>query len=245
TMALMLVSAIFSWVKGWTITIFLVIFLTVNYSYSDLGIINVPNHAYGLDYTTEPTDYDPRKVYGNMDVDSLMQEDFSHMLEILDNWRKKHATKAVITGKKPKLVIINASGGGSRAAMWTMNSLLAADSALNGDLMEHAFLVTGSSGGMIGAAYIRELLYQSKRDSTINPYSEVYCDNIGKDLLNPVIFSIATNDFFIRYQKFQEGENIYTKDRGYSFEKQLNENTHQTLSKRLIDYAPSFAPKYP
>jgi hypothetical protein len=68
-------------------------------------------------------------------------------------------------------------------------------------------------------------------------YDPQYIENMGHDLLNPVIFTIATNDFFIRYQKFEEGGNTYTKDRGYAFEKQFNINTGNVLNKRLIDYA--------
>ena len=210
------------------------LFLAINFSFSGLKFLNVPNHAYGLDYEQEPSTYAPGAQYEN--PDSIYQADFQHMLGVLDNWRKKHSAETIRTGKKPKLVIINASGGGSRSALWSASSLLVADSALNGELMDHCLLITGSSGGMIGAAYLRELKYRNQLGIDPEPTrSEAY--NMGRDLLNPVIFSIATNDFFIRYQKFKEGDNVYTKDRAYSFEKQLHSNTDHILNKTLGFYS--------
>ena len=46
---------------------------------------------------------------------------------------------------------------------------------------------------------------------------------ISKDLLNPLAFSIATTDMFYRF-KHDDGKYIYTKDRGWFFEKNLIEN---------------------
>jgi len=56
------------------------------------------------------------------------------------------------------------------------------------------------------------------------------------DVLNPILFTMATNDIFIRYQRFTEGDYTYTIDRGYAFEKALNENTDNWLNKTLKDY---------
>jgi hypothetical protein len=236
TIMLMVISALFSWIKGWTITVFVALFIGINYSFPGSEFLNVPNHAYGLDYTQEPATYDHAFLESINDQDSLVQADFDNMLIILDNWRKKQLSKTMATGELPKLVIINTSGGGLRSAMWTMQSLLVADSIVDGELMDNTFLMTGSSGGMIGAAYLRELYFKRDLGLSVDPADSRFRDNMSKDLLNPVIFSIATNDFFIRYQKFKEGDNIYTKDRGYSFEKQLNQNTGYFLDKRLGDY---------
>ena len=237
TTCLMLVSAIFSWIKGWTMTVFVVVFLAVNFSFNGIGFLAVPNHAYGLDYDNGKAPYSDAIIDSINRSNAHEQKDFHHTLEILDNWRKKHSKKTIATGKKPKLVLVNASGGGLRASLWTFSSLLAADSLLDGDLMDHTFMITGSSGGMIGAAYLRELQLKKSQGLLEDPYSNQYRENIGKDLLNPVIFSVATNDVFIRYQRFLDGTNVYTKDRAYSFEKQLNANTENFLNKRLIDYA--------
>lgn len=237
TMQLMLFSALFSWFKGWTLTVLAIAFFALNYSYTKIGFLNVPNHAYGLNYDDELADYSKGYILSINDQDSLAYADFTHGLNILNNWRKRQATFANSDGAKPKLVVINTSGGGLRSAYWTIESLLTADSLLGGKLLHRTQLICGSSGGIIGAAYARELYYRKLLGDTVSLYGEWYKDDMSKDLLNPVLFSIATNDLFIRYQKFKEGDNIYTKDRGYSFEQQLNANTRGFLNKRMIDYA--------
>jgi hypothetical protein len=53
--------------------------------------------------------------------------------------------------------------------------------------------------------------------------------------------SIAVNDWFIRFQRFRDGEYIYTKDRGYALERQMILNTDSVFDKRLGDY---YLPEY-
>ena len=233
TMLLMLTSAFFSWIKGWTLTVFIVVFSLLNFFFSDIPFLNVENHAYGLNYDGEKALYTKEVIAKINAADSLAKADFLHTIEILDKWRKKNQRS---TNKKPKLVIINTSGGGSRAALWTISSLMKADSLSNGQLFNHAALISGSSGGMIGAAYYRELALQHKLGIIDTLYDQAFCDDMGKDMLNPVIFSMATNDLFIRYQQIEDGDQSYTKDRAYAFEKQLNVNTNHVLMKRLRDY---------
>ena len=67
-------------------------------------------------------------------------------------------------------------------------------------------------------------------------YSGIYRDNIAKDLLNKLCFSLSTNDLFFRYQKFEIDGITYTKDRGYAFEEQLHENTSDFLNHNLGYY---------
>jgi len=134
------------------------------------------------------------------------------------------------------MILLTASGGGQRAAYWTMNALQNADSVTNGNLFKHTVSISGASGGLIGAAYFRELKYMQKKDQTLNIHDPKYLANIGKEALNPIIFSLLTNDIFIRYQSFDYGGYSYPKDRGYAFEQKLNKNLEGILDKRLIDY---------
>src|SRR5690606_23247311 len=60
---------------------------------------------------------------------------------------------------------------------------------------------------------------------------------ISRDLLNPISFTIVTNDLFLPWATFEEGGHQYKKDRGYIFEKALNENTNWLLNKTIGDYA--------
>ena len=149
------------------------------------------------------------------------------------------------------MVLICTSGGGLRSALWTTTALQAADSLTNGQLMDHTRLITGASGGLIGAAYFRELALRQAKDA-INEHSEpyvlaadspsrsiydqYYLDQIAQDNLNPMIFTLLVNDLFIRHQSFAYQGRKYTKDRGYAFEQQFNINTGGILDKKLIDY---------
>lgn len=236
TILLMLVSILYTWIRGWTLSVFLLAFLAINYSEPRFGLLKLDNHAYGLNYTVPKAKYDLKAIYEPERLDSLADHDFTQTLDILDRWRLKNQRDAVLRSSKPKLVIINTSGGGSRSALWTISSLANADSVLGGKLLQHTAFISGSSGGMIGAAYLRELYLRWQMGEMENLYDQRFRVNMSKDLLNPVIFSIATNDFFIRYQSVIDGDQEYTKDRAWAFEKQLNANLEGVLEKRLGDY---------
>lgn len=236
TMMLMFISALHSWIRGWTLTVFFLVFFLINFSMPEFSWLNIQNKAYGLNYEVEPAPYTEDYIRSFNSNDSLAKADFENTIEILQNWRKKNQSSALKRGEKPKLVIINTSGGGSRSALWTMTSLTYADSVLGGGLLDQTALISGSSGGMIGAAYLRELYLKEQEGTCENIWDEEYPERMGKDLLNPVIFSIATNDFFIRYKTFEDAGHTYTKDRAWAFEKQLNANTQNVLEKRLSEY---------
>jgi hypothetical protein len=59
---------------------------------------------------------------------------------------------------------------------------------------------------------------------------------MGKDLLNPIGFAMVSNDLFFPLSTFDAGNFTYRKDRGYLFEKQLNENCRGFFSKHLSYY---------
>jgi hypothetical protein len=117
-----------------------------------------------------------------------------------------------------------------------MRVLQTADSLSEGKLMRNTMLMTGASGGMVGAAYFRELILRKELGENINPYDSIYLDRISRDNLNPIIFSLLVNDLFIKYQYFNYGGKHYLKDRGYAFEQQLNFNTENFLDKPLSAY---------
>ena len=139
--------------------------------------------------------------------------------------------------RKPKLVFICTSGGGMRAGVWAMTVMQTVDSLTGGALTRHSILETGASGGMLGLAYYRELCWRNaKKALPTPPYSELYRRNIAKDLLNPVLFSLATNDFFVPWLKFNFSHTQHHPDRGYRFEQTLLRNTSGILQHTLADY---------
>lgn len=235
TMFLMISSAIYSWFKGWSNAVFIAIILLLNIL-SDYNIFNYQENVYGLNYKGKKAIYTTEELRKYNENEKLHHLDYMAGIEVLNKWRLKNTKASQEKKRKPKMVITCASGGGLRASMWAFYSLQYADSLLKGELLKHTHIMTGSSGGMIGTSYLRELYHKSIIDSTFSYYDERYLENISKDLLNPVAFSIATNDLFIRFQKFNDGKYTYTKDRAYAFERQLNLNTDNSFQKRLKDY---------
>jgi hypothetical protein len=135
------------------------------------------------------------------------------------------------------MYIIATSGGGTRAATFTMDVLQELDSITHGKLMPKTMLITGASGGMLGAAYFRELYWQQTLGNPVYLQSKQYEDDISKDLLNPIATSFVARDMLGPAQYFYMGDRKYIKDRGYALEQKLGDNTHGLLNKQLKDYA--------
>ena len=233
TIFTMLVSAIHNFFRGWTTLVVIGMLVVVNY-FSSAHWQWFAAKAYGLNYNTAPAEYSFKEYARLNNSPQMQEEDKQHMKGILDLWKQKNAD--VSNGDKPPFIIINTSGGGLRSAMWTYFTLCYLDSVYHHELYKRVELITGSSGGMIGAAYYRELYLRQQQGEKVNPDDGKYLDNIGEDVLNPIAFTIATNDLAFRLQKFKDGAYTYTKDRGYAFEEKLDENTGNVLNKRLRDY---------
>jgi hypothetical protein len=148
----------------------------------------------------------------------------------LNNWKQRQGSD------KPVMVFINVSGGGLRSGTFVMNTLQQVDSISKGELMKHTFLISGASGGMLAAAYYRELCREKKRQPGLNLHNSKYTENIAQDLLNPMFSSMIDRDIFAPAQKFSVEPYQYVKDRGYAFEEKLNDNTKGVLDKQLKDY---------
>lgn len=235
TMFLMLTGAMHTWLRGWSTTAAILLLVILNFIYF-IGPFNAANSAYGLNYKGEQAEYSNRVLHEMNTRTDLREQDIRHTIEILEKWKAKNTSHTLATGEKPKIVLINTSGGGLRAAMWTFYSLQYTDSMMNGELLKHTQLITGSSGGMIGAAYLRELYLRFRLNKLESIYGDSLLTNISKDILNPVAVSVATNDLFFRFQQMTYEGHEYTKDRGYAFETKLNDNTNSVLDKQLSDY---------
>jgi hypothetical protein len=234
TLYLMITSALHTWLRGWSTFVTLLIFLFINYLFS-LNFFYAKSYAFGLNYDTEKASYSDENIrrYNASNVDA----DIQHMIGILDKWKTKNSVTEIDKKNKPKLVLINTSGGGLRSSLWTFEVLQFTDNILHDELLSHTFMVTGASGGMVGAAYLRELYLKKVQDKKFNFHNSRYRENISRDILNPIAFSIAVNDLFLRFQTFKDGDYVYKMDRGYAFENGLNHNTEDVFKgKRLRDY---------
>ncbi len=235
TMYLMMNSAVYNWLRGWSTTIFFLLLLIINIIFA-WQFFYVSDGAYGLNYNTSKARYTRQELQKFEKNKKQFDEDVNKTIEILNNWRLKNTENSIELKKKPKIVFICASGGGLRAALWTFYSLQYSDSILNGELFKHTQLITGASGGMYGAAYFRELALRKYNNKIRTLYRTSYQDNISKDILNPVVFSMAVNDMFLRVSNVKIGNNSYKKDRAYALESKMNQNTGYILDKKLLDY---------
>jgi len=229
TIFFILTGTIYFWFRGWSILVVVVTALGINFLVKSEWL-QEPNEAYGLNYGITPVEYSLQKINSiNSPQDFLHDKNRGEI--ILKNWRRKFSPH-----KKPKMVLMCASGGGQRSSLWTMRAIQTADSLSGGKLFDQTFLITGASGGIIGASYFRELKLLEKTEKKINPYSSQYLDNIASDNLNSTLFSLLVSDLFIRYGQFEYNGFKYIRDRGTAFEEQLNKNTGYILDKKLKDY---------
>lgn len=229
SLVIMLISALRFWLRNWANTFFLLLFIVLNYV-SQFDWLYPRNTAYGLNYEHK-VPYNSAAIKKSRQL--FQQADFDNTLQILNQWQRNYVSTY---HKKPKLVLINVSGGGSRAASWTFRVMQACDSILKENFMPDTRLISGASGGMLGAAYFRELYMRNLDGAAYKLNQKRYYHNIAKDLLNPIGVSITLNDMFFRFKKVKDGDKTYVKDRAYAFEKQFNENTDHLLKSKLIDY---------
>ena len=232
SMAMALFGAIVFWFRHWGTLVFIALMIAVNFT-TGLGFFHYRNRAYGLDY--QP---DHRAAYTYRAMEQICDAptiagDKDSTLQMLNRWLAKNRAAGV---EKPKLVFLCVSGGGMRSSLWTMQTLQRADEETDGRLLRQTVLISGASGGILGAAYLRELYLRQLQGAPISVHDPEYIDDTGLDLLNPVSFAIISNDLFFPVSTFKSGNFSYRKDRGYLLERQLNENCRGMLDKRLADY---------
>ncbi|HMU76747.1 MAG TPA: hypothetical protein PKA86_02890 [Bacteroidia bacterium] len=231
TMIIMIGGVFRYWLRGWAYTALVGLFILINFL-SGLEVFNFKNKAYGLNYDGAQPEYSIPKMEEILSHYRL-QKDYETGLVSLNNWKKKWHDAGV---EKPKLVVLSVSGGGVRSALFTFNAMLELDSALNGQLLRYTQFISGSSGGLIGASYYRELFLRNKGSQKIFEKKETYLKNISKDVLNATAFSFIISDLFLNFQQFSYHGKTYLKDRAYAFEEQLNENTGHIMDKQLSEY---------
>lgn len=111
---------------------------------------------------------------------------YEHRERILDHWsltlRSEHITQE--PASKPILVVVTTSGGALRAALWTQTVLRTLDRAIPA-FHRHVRLITGASGGMLGAA-----AYVAAHHS----HAGAGGSRLLSDYLTPIAWQIAFRD---------------------------------------------------
>lgn len=226
------VAGAFSYfLQSWSIPYLAALILLLNFLYKT-DWIDPRNKAYGLNYHQESTQRPSYSREGLLAIctPDKVEADRRNMLRILESWKKKQQEQ------KPLMIVVVTSGGGHRAAAFTMSVLQQLDSLSKGQLMRQTFLITGASGGMIGATYFRELYRRKRAGENINLQDRRYVENISGDLLNAIFSSFVARDLIAPAQKFRIDPYNYVKDRGYAFEQKMNANTRGLLDLQLKDY---------
>ncbi len=229
TIFVMMAGAFSYWFGGWAATAALVLFLLVNY-FVGQDYFSKTYKAFGLNYEMRPAEYSVQAIKALNDSTTI-EYDRRANLVMLENWRRKFPEHS-----PPSLIFVCASGGGKRAALWTFNALQFTDSVTQGKLWDNTILITGASGGLIGASYFRELKLREKLGENRKPYASSHRQKISTDNLNPLIFSLLANDLFVGFTKFEYSGDSYYKDRSYTFEEQLNQITEGLMDKPISAY---------
>lgn len=233
TVILMLFSIVRSWFKYWTNAFVIAALIFVSFMNHNSSYFQFRNYAYGLSYHEKDLKkYSIASIQEDYNKPQLAEESKAIYIERLNAWKAR-------TGeKKPKLVIIISSGGGSRSALWTFSVLQKTDALLKNKFANHIQMITGASGGMVGASFYRELLLRDRKQNSSNRFKAKYLSQISNDLLNKLSVTSYTNDLFFRYKTLKIGSNVYRKDRGFAFEEQLNQNTGYVMNHPLSYYQP-------
>lgn len=224
SLVISIIGAISYWFSEWRFTLLVLLLAGINFLTSG-PLVSRGNEAYGLDYTTRAVYSEERlwSLYGS----EQLSRDLENTLQILENWKARQPEQ------KPPLVLTCASGGGITAALWATHVAQSLEQLSEGSFLRRTALMTGASGGQLGLAYVREA-YLSDPDFSKNDNQRL--DRISRDILNPLAFSIVSNDLFLPFRRFETGGKSYRRDRAYSFEEEFIRNTAVGLDKPLWAY---------
>lgn len=225
------VGAVSYFLGQWTLPVVLLLYIGLNALYQK-NILDPRNRAYGLNYNKQV----PRPAYNRANLLQLSQADSVTadslaFIATLNRW------KAAQPQNRPVMTIACLSGGGSRSATFATEVMYKLDSLSSGSFFNQTTLLTGASGGIMGAAWYRELKYRQKTGLLEAKNLRGKMEQISADILNPVFSSFAVRDLLAPPRRFTYRGAEYIKDRGYAFEEQLSKNTLGFLDKPLGSYA--------
>lgn len=124
------------------------------------------------------------------DVKCAQNGQFEHVpapLDLLDDTAALNAWKNELNETRPPLVVVATSGGALRAGLWTVNVLGGLEKRQPG-FLRHVRLVTGASGGMVGAGFLVSALNARGRSTAaLEPtwFTQIE-EELAKDALTPI-----------------------------------------------------------
>ena len=221
----MFIGAVSYWFRGWGFAFVVGLLFFLNLMMKT-GVLKAQYEVRGLEYFGQKAEYNLAQLE-KLHQPAQVQQDFNAGISILNNWKAKQKEA------KPKIVFLCVSGGGQRAALWAVNALQQINASLNENVMDRIFMITGASGGMIGASYFRDVSYL---DPIYAHSNAMQLSNMGKDNLNAIIYTLMVNDVFFRVREIDFADKKHTKDRGYVFEENLNRNLGSIFRSKMSDY---------
>lgn len=108
-------------------------------------------------------------------------------LELIDDTTALNAWKRELREEGPPLVVVATSGGALRAGLWTVNVLGSLEQHQPG-FLRHVRLVTGASGGMVGAGFLVSALdARGRSTAALAPawFTQIE-EELAKDALTPI-----------------------------------------------------------
>ncbi|MBN9522216.1 hypothetical protein J0H58_27470 [bacterium] len=154
----------------------------------------LPNLA---DYYRAPValaGYDDRRPGGKDEKDAAPPAGVGKLVpdrEALDNWNKRVAER--YGGPRP-LVVVSVSGGASASALYTADVLFTLEAKHPG-FADQVRVVSGASGGMLGAAYF---VTANRPDTPLGKERTKYTaalTALGSDFLGPIVQKWVHKDF--------------------------------------------------
>ena len=227
----MFFNALATWFHRWAYFVIVAGFTLAIYLSLNSSFFQYNSYLLGLDYANNLRQgYSIAALKEHYRDSTGRRLSENNLLRILNNWKGRQ------NSAKPKLVIIATSGGGSRSTFWTFEVMKHCDLQLNNEFSKKVQLITGASGGMMGAAFYRSLLLQDAQNRKISRFEDRYKKAISSDFLNKLSFSISSSDIFMRLKSFNYKGKSYPLERGIAFEEQLNKNLEYVFDKPLSYY---------
>lgn len=227
----MFFNALATWFHRWAYFVIVAGFTLAIYLSLNTSFFQYNSYLLGLDYANNLRQgYSIAALKEHYRDSTGRRLSENNLLGILNTWKGRQ------NSPKPKLVIIATSGGGSRSTFWTFEVMKHCDLQLNNEFSKKVQLITGASGGMMGAAFYRSLLLQELQNRKISRFEDRYKKAISSDFLNKLSFSISSSDIFMRLKSFNYKGKSYPLERGIAFEEQLNKNLEYVFDKPLSYY---------
>jgi hypothetical protein len=232
TLYLMFTGVITTWFRGWANAVLVILLLTFNFG-AKFDFFGSHTRALGMNYEVKPAIYSNEEFARFIASGEWRNTDSLNTIAILENWKKKNSATA---SSKPKMIIMSCSGGGLRSTFWTFYTMQYLDSISAGKMLPRTALICGSSGGMLGAAYMREIWLREQNALAYRHDDPALREKISTDVLNPIAFSLAVNDWFLPLRHATYEGKTYSRNRAYAFEETFLKNTDFVLEKKLSDY---------